>query len=247
MAAMYEMISGIAKSVYCWSSLQEAAWLDDAVALLSSLSSAASHSLSSAEDCLGFFISDMSRNAENDDCFNWMIVFVHGWYVVLCSFEITGFFGMSWRTSQPYCGMVARNLVRSSSSGLEFSSVDSIDWRLKISQYLEFAIFIWWGKSAVVYNGHKFSISLLRSSKESNVSPSCVRSRFDMPESVGIFSDEDTKKIIVAILFRRINAGHLRLFLKVPSSHFWCNLDSSRENVRLLLASCRRENKKIFH
>jgi len=221
MAAMNEMISGIAKRVHCWSSLKEVAWLDDAVALFSSSSSTGSHFLSSTEGCLGFFISDMSRNAENDDCFNWMIVFVHGWYVALCSFEMTGFFGMSWRTSQPYCGMVAKNLMRSSSSGLEFSSVDSIDWRLKISQYLEFAIFIWWGKSAFVYNGHKFSISLLRSSKESKLSPSCVRSRFDMPESVGIFSDED------------------RLFFKVPSSHFWCNLDSSRENVRLLMVFVR--------
>lgn len=167
-------------------------WLELDVAAAPLFSSSSSkHSLS----IFKFFISDMSRKAENDDCFNWMFVFVHGWYMVWNSDEeTTGFFGTSWRTSQPdFCGMVAKNLIRSSSSGLEFSS-DSIDWRLKISQYLEFAIFSWCGNSAFTLKGHSFSISLFKSSKESKLSPSFVRSQFDMPESVGILSDDDTKK-----------------------------------------------------
>lgn len=122
-----------------------------------------------------------------------MIVFVHGWYIaLLCSDETTGFFGTSWSTSQPVCGMVAKKFIRPSSSGLEFSS-DSIDWRLNISQNLEFATLSWCGRRAVALNGHRFSISLFRSSKESKLSPSCVRSQFDMPESAGNFNVDDTK------------------------------------------------------
>lgn len=189
MYMMSRMHRGGGKGIHFGSSWEDA-WLDVAPAASSSSSSALA--FSSSQGCLGFLISDMSRNAENDDCFNWMIVFVHGWYMALhWSEETTGFFGTSWRTSQPVCGMVAKNFIRSSSSGLELSS-DSIDWRLKISQNREFAIFNWWGSRALALKGHRFSISLFKSSNESKLSPSLVRSQFDMPVSVGIFK-VDTK------------------------------------------------------
>lgn len=217
--------------VHCWLSLPEA-WLEAAlaVALLSpsSLSSPTrSLSPSTSNSCnFGFFISDMSRKAEKDDCFNWMIVFVHGWYVGLCSVETTGFFGTSWRTSQPYWGTVAKNLMRSSSSGLEFSS-DSIDWRLKISQYLEFATFNWWGNKALALYGHKFSISLFKSSKESKLSPSCARSQFDMPESVGIFKVDDTKNLFLCYERLRetiVGLRQLTTLLQSAIVTFWMKL-----------------------